>query len=262
MVANAAPHSLTRASTATRRTTSCGSTRFARRSRSECSFQRFALTGRRSEALLEEVAARHPRSDEIPGKELEDGLALLGEAQRGCVVALWAEPYADRWHSLAAAAMDIPAAERALVIGALRAGIGERQPTPRDLIESLENMRLYRSPHAALAVVVPPQFVWSIDEARAAGVVHRSHRKPRARMDAVEEIAYTLMSFEHVCRTRFLCERLAAELPLDGVPRACTMLASACDDVRRDLTAARAVCAALLISYVELRALHQSGQLT
>jgi hypothetical protein len=162
----------------------------------------------------------------------------------------WAEVYADRWRSLTETAADRGAAERALVKGALRAAIAERQASPRKLVEQLEDGGLRRSPFAALAVVVPAPIVWSRDEAAAAEVA-AAHSSRRERPAAVEGVAYALMTFDQVSRTRTLARRLASELPIVELPEASKLLSGACDGVEKDVDAARAATAALLVAYVE-----------
>jgi hypothetical protein len=145
---------------------------------------------------------------------------------------------------------DVERAEHALVVGALRAGIAERQPTPHDRFALLEDGRL-SSPHLALAVVLPPQLVWSIDEANAASVARDGRRRPRARIDAVERVAYALMTFEHIARTRAVCLRLARELPVAAFPNASELLAGATHGVEHDIHLARTTAAALLVAHVD-----------
>ena len=205
------------------------------------------------ERFLAAAAAEHPTPDDVPAEVLQEGLALLGDDERERIVELWTLPYEDRWQSLTAAAANIPAAERALVMGALRAGIAERQPTPAEVVELLEGGRLRRSPLAALALVIPPPYVWSVDEASGACAAMQGRRRSRKRMDVVESVAYALMSFEHVRRVRSLCARVAGELPFAGLPRSSLLLRGACADVRREAPAARAAAAALLIAYAEQR---------
>jgi hypothetical protein len=205
--------------------------------------------GREVEAFVDAKALAHP-SDDVPNAALREGLALVDEQERRRIVELWSDPYADRWASLTHAAGDVGAAERALVVGSLRAAIAERQSTPRELIEPLEGGALRRSPFAALSTVLPPALVWSVDEARA-GQVAASKRSRRAGMDAIEGVAYALMTFTHVQRTSALTRRLALELPFTGLPEASRTLSMGCDEVTRSLDAARAAVAALLIAYVE-----------
>jgi hypothetical protein len=205
--------------------------------------------GAEATAFVDRKAREYPVGD-VSDAVLREAVTLIDEHERTRVVELWSSPYADRWASLTFAAGDVKAAERAVVIGALKAAIAERQPTPRELMEPLESGALRRSPFAALATVLPPAFVWSIDEARAAEVA-ASQRRARPRMEAAEEVAYALMTFVHVRRTSELAARLADELPIEKRPIASETLSAACADVDRSLDAARAATAALLIAYVE-----------
>ena len=114
----------------------------------------------------------------------------------------------------------------------------------------LEDGALRRSPFAALALALPSLFVWSRDEAAAAEVA-AAYSKRRERTAAVERVAYALMTFAHVGRTRTLARRLASELPIVELREASRILAGACDEVERDVGAARAATAGLLVAYVE-----------
>jgi hypothetical protein len=207
--------------------------------------------GTEIDAFAERAALEHPSGD-VSEATLERGLDLVDAEQRAAVVASWAEPYADRWASLTRAAGGPEAAEDALVRGALRAAIAERQATPLELVRELDDLALRRSPFAAVSVVVPPMFVWSVDEARAAQVA-AEQRSTRRRANAVQDVAYALMAFTHIRRTSALVARLAAELPFAGLPEASQTLEHACNEVERSLNAARATTAALLIAYVEQR---------
>jgi hypothetical protein len=215
-------------------------------------FPSVRVTGTEVESFADRVALEQGSDEDVSETILEQGLALVDDDKRMGVVELWAAPYADRWASLIRASGDADAAERALVAGALRAAIAERQPTPRELVEPLDDGALRRSPFAALSVVLPPMFVWSVDEARAAEVA-ASQRRGRHRTEAVEEVAYALMTFAHIRRTSDLVARLAAELPFAGLPEASRTLVRACGEVEQGLDAARATTAALLIAYVEQR---------
>jgi hypothetical protein len=198
-----------------------------------------------------ERAAAAVREDDVPESLIDEGLSEVGRREWRRTVDHWAVPYADRWASLTGAAGETGAAERALVGGALRAAIQERLATPSELLEPLEHGGVEPPQYAALAVAVPPAFVWSIDEARAGQAAARGRHKTRQRVDAVEQVACALMSFDHVRRTRALADRLARELPFEGLPKASRVLANACDEVAADLGAARRTAAALLIAYVE-----------
>jgi hypothetical protein len=203
------------------------------------------------EAFLADAAARVGETEDVSDGVLEDGFALLGEAECRRVVDSWAGLYADRWGSLTAAAGDIGAAERALVTGAIRAAVMERCSTPRELVEPLEGGALRRSPFAALALAIPPMFVWSRDEAGAGAAAAWRRRKLAERHTAIEQVAYALVTFEHLRRTRRLAAGLAEELPFEGLPVASELLAGTCRDVELDDSSARTASAALLIAYVE-----------
>ena len=97
------------------------------------------------------------------------------------------------------------------------------------------------SPGPALALVLPPQFVWSYDEARAGAA---------ARPDRIDEVAAALGRVEHVERVRSLAGFLTAELPFRGFPRASGVLAEACEAAERDLEFVRAVYSLSLLAYV------------
>lgn len=211
-------------------------------------FPAVRLRGRAVHDFADETAAAYPDTDEYPA---EEGLALVEPDELRRLVESWAERYADRWLSLTTAAGDIGTAERALALGALRAAVAERQPTPPNLLEPFEDGRLHRSPLAALALVLPPQFVWSIDEARAAETAADGRRKARQRHDALERVAHALATWEHVCRIRLLAARLSAELPSCGLPGAARVLGDACNRVATDDDNARAGAAGLLITYAE-----------
>lgn len=93
--------------------------------------------------------------------------------------------------------------------------------------------------------------VWSRDEANAASAAAWRRRRLAHRHEAVEKVAYALISFEHVRRTRRLTARLAVELPFDGLPVSSALLAGPCREVELDDASARTAAAALLIVYVE-----------
>jgi hypothetical protein len=212
-------------------------------------FPSVRIQGEVIDAFAERAAAA--TLDDDPGDELlEEGLALVEVPEWRRLVDCWVEVYADRWQSLTETAADRDAAERALIKGALRAAIAERQASPHEVVEVLEDGKLRRSPFAAFALVVPAPFVWSRDEAAAADVAV-TQSKQRERTGVVEEVAYALMTFAHIGRTRRLAGRLVSELPIVELPQASKILSAACDEVARDIGAARAATAGLLVAYVE-----------
>jgi len=90
-------------------------------------------------------------------------------------------------------------------------------------------------------LVLPPQFVWSYDEARAAAV---------ALPDRIDELATALGRVEHTERVRTLAGRLSRELPFRGCPRASAVVAYACRATESDVEFARAVSTLSLVAYV------------
>jgi len=214
-------------------------------------FPAVRASGAAVEPFLEEVAAAYPAEDDVTDGVLEQGLALLDASERRRIIDSWARPYADRWTSLTTTAGDVAAAERALLVGTLRIGIAERQPTPPELVGLLDQGALRRSPYAALALVLPGTFVWSIDEARAAEVAQRGRRKWRQGVEAVQQVAHVLISFEHIRRTRVLAGRLARELPMEDLPTASELLGKTCARIEDAADAARTAAAALLVRSVE-----------
>lgn len=219
-------------------------------------FPSVRLQGADIDAFTERAAAEYP-DDDPPEALLDEGVGLVDAVELRRLVDSWADLYADRWRSLTETAADHDAAEHALVRGALRVAIAERQASPLRSAEVLEDGALRRSPLAALALVLPAPLVWSRDEAAAAEIA-AAHSKGRQRSEVVESVAYALMTFAHIRRTRTLARRLAAELPIVELRVASETFAAACNDVAERLDAARAATAALLIAYVEELSLTKS----
>jgi hypothetical protein len=214
-------------------------------------FPTVRVRGEHIEEYARRMAAMLPGEDDIPEPLIEEGLDLVGRAERRRVVESWSHPYADRWASITYTAGRRGAAETALVAGALRAAIAEVQPTPRGRVEPFEDESLRRSPLAAVALVVPPMFVWSRDEAEAATAAAAGRRKLRDRLRTIEHVGFALITHGHVRRLRRLAAFVAAELPFAGLPAASESLAGACRAVAADDEDARAATVASLLAYVE-----------
>lgn len=214
----------------------------------------------RSERVLhfaQRAAGQLGTVNEVPDELLAEGIELVAACERRELVDGWATAYPDRWQSLCHAAGDTAAAEREIVIGALDVAIAERQPVPRDLLAVIESDRL--RPAWALAIVLPPQCIWSLDEARAASAAAEG-RDPAAATRAVCEVATALGLEAHAARVRGLASNVAAELPVDGYPRASRVLVRGCDRVAQNLPFAREVLALTLSAYVtELSIGYSSG---
>lgn len=207
----------------------------------------------RIEGIGDWAARAAVADDELPEPAIDEALELVDPAELRRVVSSMAGPYADRWESLTNAAGDVAAAERALLSGAVRIAVDEFRPTSREVIEPLEHGWRAAPGSAVLGLVIPPMLVWSLDEARAAAAAAEG-RKAAARVRAVQEVALALATYDHVRRLRALADRLADELPFEGLPAASRALRTACRAVADDLDAAREAAALLLVAYVEQRA--------
>lgn len=193
--------------------------------------------------LAERLARELGDSEELDEDALESA-EIDGDEQRRLVDA-WSAVYPDRWESICHTAADVGVAERELVKGALAAAIHERLPTPGELLVELELIEL--APCPTLALLLPPQFVWSYDEARAAAV---------ALPDRIDEVAAALGKFEHVERVRALGRMIRRELPFRRFPRASAAVAEACTAAETEIEFARAVSTLSLIAYVHELAGH------
>lgn len=192
-------------------------------------------------ALVDRLARELGDGEELDESALAAAASAIEERESRRLVDEWAAVYPDRWSSLAHAAANVQAAELELVKGALEAAVHERLSTPLALVMELELAEL--SPCPALALLIPPQFVWSYDEARVAAVTLP---------DRIDDVAAALGRFEHVERMRALGGRLSRELPFPGFPRTSALVAEACRAAEGDLEFARAVATLSLAAYVSL----------
>lgn len=189
-------------------------------------------------ALADRLAGDLGEDEELDDDALTVAAAAIEEREARRLVDEWAAAYPDRWSSLCHTSADVAAAEHELVKGAFAAAVHERLPTPPEVIMELELAE--PSPVPALALVLPPQFVWSYDEARAGAAAHPGR---------IDEVAAALGRVEHVDRVRSLAGFLRAELPFRGFPRASAVLAEACGETERDHEFVRAVCSLSLLAY-------------
>ena len=175
-------------------------------------------------AFADRVAAELGEDDEVAEDVLDEGLALVGDGELRELVRRWRLDYPAQWQSLVHTSADERAVLREVGRGALDAAIMERAATPDELLATVEDSGL--SPGPALALVVPPHWVWSYNEARVA--VAAGPKTP------IDEVAAAL----HAVRPR------AAGVGARGAPRAgaaarrlsaaaSALLADACLDVAR-----------------------------
>jgi hypothetical protein len=201
------------------------------------------------EAFAERVALElDPRDPRVPVARVEEGVALLDESERRRIVADWAHRYPDRWSRLCAAVGDVALTERVVVSSAVRGAISERRPVPRGLVTALEDGALSRSPCAALALVLAPPLVWTLDDAALVARAGGGTRNAPF-FDVAEDLARERVQEWHVERVQWLADRLAGQLPVAGLPRASQILADACRRVGGDDATAGAVAAVLLAAY-------------
>lgn len=127
--------------------------------------------------------------------------------------------------------------------------VAERQPTPGELLVELDLGR-GATPAAALALVLPPPYVWSYDEARAAGAAAAGRPDPDVWLRVIEEVGAALIRRAHEERVLALAGRVAAELPFQRHRRVSRTLADACARVAREPDFRRGVAALTLAAYV------------
>lgn len=202
-------------------------------------FPSVRLSDPRSLVLADRIAAQLGEDEEPRDEALEEVVAVVGADERRHVVDAWVSEYPDRWQSLSHTSGDVAGAERELLKGAVAAAIHERLPTPRDRLVELELVEL--SPGPAFAFLVPPQFVWSYDEAWAAAA---------ADPERIEEVGSALGRIAHVERVRRLADLLRRELPFAGFPRTSATVAAAVASVD-ELPFARSVTSLCLLAYVQ-----------
>jgi hypothetical protein len=201
------------------------------------------------EAFAQRVALElDPGDQRVPAGRVEEGVALLDDSERRRIVDDWASRYPDRWSSLCAAVGDAALTERAVVASAVRGAISERRPVALGPVAMLEDGALSRSPCAALALVLVPPLVWSRDDAILVSAA-AAKRSPQPFFDAAEELAGEHAEEWHVRRVQALAERLGAQLPIPGLPRASRTLGEGCRRVVADEAAAHGVAAVLLATY-------------
>lgn len=140
---------------------------------------------------------------------------------RGRIVDAWTARFPERWAVLVGEVRDVALAEHAVAVGAVRAAIGEREPSDPAGLAEIEGLSGVH-PGNALAAVIPPSTVWDYDLAlEAAGAVGD-------RQAAIASIGFG--SFAR-CepRLRDRVARVERQLPFRASPRASAVLAEGCD---------------------------------
>ena len=205
------------------------------------------------EAFAERVARElSAGAMQIPPDLVEEGVALIGEAERRRIVAELRDRYPDRWKSLSAAAGDEALTERAVVASAVRGAVVERRPVHRARLEMIEAMPLPASPCGALALVLEPPLVWDRDDAIILAGIAASARDTQRFLTQAHGLADARVEEWHVERVRELADRVLQQLPIQGLPRASAMLAEGVREVDEDEVAARWAASLLLALYASL----------
>lgn len=195
--------------------------------------------GTEVDALVKELTGADP-------SRLAEACDDLPEAERRRIVDSWTTRHPDRWSIIVGQVRDVRAAERALVVGALRAAVGDARPCdPAGLaeIEAAQDVH----PGNALAAVIQPATVWeyelAVEAAAAAGTADR-------------ERAIAAIGFRHFARCRGpLLARVAwvrEQLPFQPFPRASKALRDGCDLVAASPRFGKELGCAVLEGYVRL----------
>ena len=199
--------------------------------------------------FADRVAADLGEEDEPADDMLDEGVALVDEAEARALVRDWIDVYPDRWASIVHTGGDERAAVEAVVRGAVEVAVYEHATTPQELLVKLEAEPLPAG--AALALVLPPFFVWSLLEAHAAVAAASGRGGAVELLQPVEEVAYALIRVDHEQRVRRLAGRVEAELPFAAYPSASDQLAEGSRQARSDVAFVRAVAALMLAAYVQ-----------
>ena len=152
------------------------------------------------------VAGMSEPRDTSPA-EAAEGVALLSAGERRRIIRSWAGRYPARWARICRNVGDPSLAEAAFLASAVRGAVADRICPPRVFVAGLEDGMFERSPAAAVAFVIVPETVWSLEE-----VLNRRRNVGRA----------------HAARTAAQARRLASRLPFDGLPRASATLTEGC----------------------------------
>jgi hypothetical protein len=202
--------------------------------------------------FAEEVADElGPNDGRVPPERIEQGVALLGSDEQRRLVASFADRHPDEWAAVGSDAGDVPALERSLVAGAVRAAILERRLPPTLRLDHLERgIAPVRSPEDALAVTLPAEAVWSAVDEQAAEKAAAHAGTERDWLQAIMTVAVARMHAAHASRVQALAAALRRRLPAAGFPTASAVLDDAYARAEGELDFAESVALALLPVYV------------
>jgi len=192
-----------------------------------------------------------PEQPAPPVELVENGLALLDDAERRRIVESWSRVYPARWASLVRDGGVEPLLSRAVVFGAVGVSILEWRRVPAAALDLCELGDCDDVPANALTLLVEPPLVWSIEDAMRAASRHRrrSRQFEPAHFEAIAAYGARVMSAEHRLRLRAAAGRIDAQLPIGGRPRATRLLRDGCEVLLRDDWWCRAIGGRLLALY-------------
>jgi hypothetical protein len=205
------------------------------------------------EAFAERVARELATSArEIPQARIEEGVALVGETERGLIVDQVRARYPDRWASLSRAVGDERLTERTVVASAVKCAVIERLPIRRELLEFIEAAPAPASPCGVLMLALDPSLVWDRDDAIVIGRTVSPSGDPMVFYAEAHALADRRVEDWHLARVRELADRVDGQLPVAGLERASELLAEGIDEIRVDDAAVAWVAGALLAGYAHL----------
>lgn len=166
---------------------------------------------------------------------LAAGMELLDSRERMRIVDAWSAPQRNGWPSLITDGGCGARVGAATVTGALRVALLHWAPLAGDDLAVYETGLFREAPANALALLVRPPTIWSVEEALAADRVSpRGQRFVAARFDALERYARGHVRSEHLSRLRGAAVRIESQLPVARFPRASSTIAAGCAVVRGD----------------------------
>lgn len=188
----------------------------------------------------------------VPVELAEEGLALVDDAERRRLVEVFAERYPEPWAELRESVGDDALTERTLVVGTVRAAIGERRPPPLRVLAEVERATdTIDTPEKALLFLLSPSGAWTVEDVAAAGnAAERAAEGEYGWMRAVDRVAADRIEAEQVGRVRVLSGHLRRRLPFNGCPRISALLAEACAEVEQDDDLAYEIAGHLLTTYL------------
>jgi hypothetical protein len=202
-------------------------------------------------AFADRIADSLADGEAVTTELAEQGLDLLDESERRRLVTSYATAYPGPWASVCEDVGDAAVAERALVIGAVKAAIGERRLPPRGVLEDVEAAEEeLDTPEKTLLFILPPASVWSIRDVVGASEAAQGIEEFGDWIGAIDAVAEERLSDEHAKRIRQLARHIARRLPLDGLPRTSALLTRACEEVEGDEDGCYELAMHLLTNYV------------